>query len=343
MPFGRLSPVSESVSETDTESLHSSRPDSTTDLRPRPLNFSRPKPQDFPSSRHIQRDIQYAASTSSSSSNTTAGSARGVGAFYEQPPPDTHELPTELRLSDESERDGDSIAPSTRSARSAGSELVWDVNAGELRSQSALSRRGNEFDAQRYAAPRRPHNRSYPTNSSVATESELPLIAELPGDEPSPRAVAQQKQQDLQKQEQQRQEQQKREQQARENSKPTFGNFLPQKAPRIMKSTSVEQQSERKPSISSSIDTTTTRTSGGRTAGWDDSRSERTVSQNGDRQAGGGTEWKSSEYDVSELSEKKLAKLKKKGINPQLYMEMKAARGGKGKLVGPLVGNTYIG
>jgi hypothetical protein len=24
-------------------------------------------------------------------------------------------------------------------------------------------------------------------------------------------------------------------------------------------------------------------------------------------------------------------------------MEMKAARGGKGKLVGPLVGNTYIG
>jgi hypothetical protein len=350
MPFGRLSPVSESVSETDTESLHSSRPDST-DLRPRPLNFSRPKPQDFPSSRHIQRDIQYATSTSSSSSNTTAGSARGVGAFYEPPPPETHELPTELRLSSESERDGDSIAPSTRSARSAGSELVWDVDAGELRSQHALSRRGNEFDAQRYAAPRRPHNRSYPTNSSGATESELPLIAELPGDEPSPRAVAQQKQdwqkqeqqrQDLQKQEQQRQEQQKRDQQNRENSKPTFGNFLPQKAPRIIKSTSVEQQSERKPSISSSIDTATTRTSG-RTAGWEDSHSQRTVSESGDRQAGGGTEWKSSEYDVSELSEKKLAKLKKKGINPQLYMEMKAARGGKGKLVGPLVGNTYIG
>jgi hypothetical protein len=110
-----------------------------------------------------------------------------------------------------------------------------------------------------------------------------------------------------------------------------------------MKSTSVEQQSERKPSISSSIDTAVTRTSGGRTAPWDDSRSQRTVSDSGDRQAGGGTEWKSSEYDVSELSEKKLAKLKKKGINPQLYMEMKAARGGKGKLVGPLVGNTYIG
>ena len=47
--------------------------------------------------------------------------------------------------------------------------------------------------------------------------------------------------------------------------------------------------------------------------------------------------------DISGLSDKKLAKLKKKGINPQLYMEMKAARGGKGKLVGPLVGNTYIG
>jgi hypothetical protein len=342
MPFGRLSPVSESVSETDeTESLHSSRPDST-DLRPRPLNFSRPKPQDFPSSRNIQRDLQYATSTSSSSSNNTVGSARGVGAFYEPPPPDTHELPTELRLSSESERDGDSIAPSTRSARSVGSELVWDVDAGELRSQHAPSRRGNDFDAQRYATPRRPHHRSYPTSGSAATESELPLIAELPGDEPSPRAVAQKKQ-DWQKQEQQRQEQQRIEQQQRENSRPTFGNFLPQKAPRIMKSTSVEQQSERKPSISSSIDTAVTRTSGGRTAPWDDSRSQRTVSDSGDRQAGGGTEWKSSEYDVSELSEKKLAKLKKKGINPQLYMEMKAARGGKGKLVGPLVGNTYIG
>jgi len=334
MPFGRLSPVSESVSEAETESLHSARPASV-ELRPRPLNFSRPKPQDLPSSRNIQRDIQYAASTSSSSSSTTAGSTRGVGAFYDPPPLGTHELPTELRLSSDSDRDGDSIAPSTRSARSAGSELVWDADAGELRSQHSNTRRGSEFDAQRYAAPpRRPANRSYPTNGSTATESELPLIAELPGDQPSPHVIAQQKQRQLQKERQQR-----------EKNKPTFGNFLPEKAPRILKRTSVDQQSERASSIASSTDTdtATTRTSGGRTAGWEDSRSHHTASEIGDKQAGGGSEWKSSEYDVSGLSEKKLAKLKKKGINPQLYMEMKAARGGKGKLVGPLVGNTYIG
>jgi hypothetical protein len=334
MPFGRLSPVSESVSEAETESLHSARPPSD-DLRPRPLNFSRPKPQDHPSSRSIQRDIQYAASTSSSSSSTTAGSSRGAGAFYEPPAPGAHELPTELRFSSESDRDGDSIAPSTRSTRSAGSE--WDVNAGELRSQRATTRRGEDFDSQRYAAPpRRPGNRSYPTNGSTATESELPLIAELPGDAPLPHIVAQQRQHQLQKE-----KQLEKERQQREDNKPTFGNFLPEKAPRIVKRTSVEQQSERASSISSSIDTATTRTSGGRTAGWEDTRSHHTATEGS--QAGGGSEWKSSEFDVSGLSEKKLAKLKKKGINPQLYMEMKAARGGKGKLVGPLVGNTYIG
>lgn len=53
--------------------------------------------------------------------------------------------------------------------------------------------------------------------------------------------------------------------------------------------------------------------------------------------------WNSSDHDISGLSEKKLAKLKKKGINPQLYMEMKAARGGKGKFVSPLAGNGFLG
>jgi hypothetical protein len=329
MPFGRLSPVSESISETDTESLHSrnsSQATSVVDLRPRPLNFSRP------TSRSIQRDIQYATSTSSSSSNTTASSVRGVGAFYEPPPPGTHELPTELRLSSESDRDADSITASTRSARSGVSELVWDVDAGELRSQRVATQRGGDFDAQRYAASRRPVNRSYPTNGSVATESELPLIAELPGDEPSPHLVALQ-----------RQKQQEQKQRQREDQKPTFGNFLPEKAPRILKQTSVDQRSQRRASVSSSINTATTQSSGGRTAGWEDARSHHTTTDSGGNQANAGSEWKSSEYDISELSEKKLAKLKKKGINPQLYMEMKAARGGKGKLVGPLVGNTYIG
>lgn len=354
MPFGRLSPVSESVSEADTESLHSSRPVSD-DLRPRPLNFSRPKPQDLPSSRNVQRDLQYAASNSSSSSGKTAASTRGVGAFHEPPPPNAQELPTEPRFSSDSDRDGDSITPSTRSA---GSDLVWDNDSGELRSrQSSYSRRGSDFDSQRYTGPRRASARSSMTNGSVATESELPLIAELPGDEPPPHVIAQHQQKKLQQTQQKSQPLPQQQQQSQQppppplpqqevDTKPTFGAFIPEKAPRILKRISVDQQSERRVSISSihtanTHNTHNSQTSGGRTAPWEDSRSQHGASEIGDRPAGG--EWKSSEYDISGLSDKKLAKLKKKGINPQLYMEMKAARGGKGKLVGPLVGNTYIG
>jgi len=51
--------------------------------------------------------------------------------------------------------------------------------------------------------------------------------------------------------------------------------------------------------------------------------------------------WQASTFDTSVLSAKEIAKLKKKGINPALYLEMKAARKGKG--LSPLVGNSYIG
>jgi hypothetical protein len=338
MPFGRLSPVSESVSENDTESLYHSRPVSG-ELQSRALNFSRPKPQDLPSSRNIQRDSNYAASNSSASSGKTVGSTRGAGAFYE---PAAHDYPTEPRFSDDSDREGedaDSIAPSTRSA---GSDLVWDNTAGELRSQQANTRRNGEFEAQRYAAPapRRPGNRSFLTNDSAANDPELPLIPELPGDVPSPHIIAQQRHQ--QKERKQKEDMRPREDpRQKEDLKPTYGNFQIETAPRILKSTSVEQQIERKNSLSS-IHTAATQTSLGRVVGWEDSRSNhtQTPSEKGDKQS---SEWKSSEFDVSGLSEKKLAKLKKKGINPQLYMEMKEARGGKRRLVGPLVGNTYIG
>lgn len=60
--------------------------------------------------------------------------------------------------------------------------------------------------------------------------------------------------------------------------------------------------------------------------------------------------FKASNYDVSSLTEKQVAKLKKKGIDPALYMEMKAATGGMGKdgkkrskWSRALVGNTFIG
>lgn len=51
-------------------------------------------------------------------------------------------------------------------------------------------------------------------------------------------------------------------------------------------------------------------------------------------------DWKSSDFDISGLSEAELKKCKKKGINPALYAEMKAAR--KGRFVSPIGGNTFI-
>ncbi|GAB7345520.1 hypothetical protein MBLNU457_3835t1 [Dothideomycetes sp. NU457] len=57
------------------------------------------------------------------------------------------------------------------------------------------------------------------------------------------------------------------------------------------------------------------------------------------------TEWQGSDFDTSGLSPEKIAKLKKKGINPALYAEMKQARKGQGKgkrWVSPLTGNTFL-
>ncbi|KAF2117708.1 hypothetical protein BDV96DRAFT_400495 [Lophiotrema nucula] len=51
-------------------------------------------------------------------------------------------------------------------------------------------------------------------------------------------------------------------------------------------------------------------------------------------------DWKSSNYDVSNLTEAELKKCKKKGINPALFAEMKAAR--KGKWASPIGGNTFL-
>jgi hypothetical protein len=57
-------------------------------------------------------------------------------------------------------------------------------------------------------------------------------------------------------------------------------------------------------------------------------------------------EWHASDYDTSELSVEEMYKLQKKGVNPALYAEMRAARRQRGKAakwLSPLVGNTYIG
>jgi hypothetical protein len=367
MPFGRLSPVDETYSESEDESLNSSRTTST-DLRPRSLqlNFSRPSPKDYPSTRNITRDIQYATSSSSSSS-VAGGSTRGIGAFYEAAPPKTYTLPGEPRFSSDDE--GDDVRSVTASSRSNNSDLVWDADVGELRSKRLASTRQNsDFDAQRSAAPRCLPNRSYPprNDSTSTTTSEQPLIAELPGDMPAPHIV-------ILQQRQRRQQQEKEQahydghsyQSSKEDSYRTSEDSvpgIPDKTPRIIKRTSLSQRSERL-SISSvdnlNLDRMGTLSlSNSKNSRWNDSASHHTLkpaatpslapSHAPSRAESGhssltSADWKSSEYDISGLSDKKLAKLKKKGINPQLYMEMKAARGGKGKLVGPLVGNTYIG
>lgn len=368
MPFGRLSPVDETFSESEDESPHSSRTTST-DLRPRSLNFSRPSPQDYPSSRNIHRDIQYATSTSSSSS-IAGGSTRGIGAFYEAAPLKTHALPDEPRFSsdDDYPEDGHSV---TASSRSNNSDLVWDPDTGELRSRRLVStRHGSDFETQRFAPPKGP-NRSYPprNDSTSTTKSDQPLIAELPGDVPAPHIVILQQRQRRQQEEKEKERQQQYESEyhpSKEDHYRTSEDSLPgvpDKTPRIIKRTSLSQRSERL-SISSvdnlSLDrmgTLSLSNSSSRTGGrWNDSASHHTVkpstpsmapsvapSDSGRSSSLTSSDWKSSEYDISGLSDKKLAKLKKKGINPQLYMEMKAARGGKSKLVGPLVGNTYIG
>ncbi|KAF7186769.1 hypothetical protein HII31_12001 [Pseudocercospora fuligena] len=92
----------------------------------------------------------------------------------------------------------------------------------------------------------------------------------------------------------------------------------------ILKQTSVEVTSER----ASSID-------------GEDTGSHHTISEIGGEGYGEDGKWHASDYDTSGLSEREIKKLEKKGVNPALYAEMKAARG-SGKVVGALTGNTYV-
>lgn len=99
---------------------------------------------------------------------------------------------------------------------------------------------------------------------------------------------------------------------------------------KIEKRVSVDQQSER-------VSMTTA-------GDFEDARSHHTVSESGDS-GSFDTEgnWQSSDHDISGLSEAEIRKLRKKGINPALYAEMKAAKKGKSKWVGPLLGNSFLG
>lgn len=96
----------------------------------------------------------------------------------------------------------------------------------------------------------------------------------------------------------------------------------------ILKQTSVEVSSERASSD-----------------GGEDTGSHHTVSEDGGSQSTVGYEiggkWSSSDYDTTGMSEKEVEKLKKKGKNPALVAEMKAARKGKG-IVGVMTGTSYV-
>ncbi|KAJ9631912.1 hypothetical protein H2203_000313 [Taxawa tesnikishii (nom. ined.)] len=93
----------------------------------------------------------------------------------------------------------------------------------------------------------------------------------------------------------------------------------PPRLPRIVKRTSVDQMSEH-------VDLT-----------------------HGDGMSDAGSasssEWRGSDHDTSGLSVEQIHKLKKKGINPALYAEMKAARKGSGKKrwAPTLAGNAFLG
>lgn len=54
----------------------------------------------------------------------------------------------------------------------------------------------------------------------------------------------------------------------------------------------------------------------------------------------GSSKWSASDFDTSTLSEAELKRCKKKGINPALYAEMRAAK--KGKWASPIAGNTFL-
>ncbi|KAF2035454.1 hypothetical protein EK21DRAFT_96693 [Setomelanomma holmii] len=56
--------------------------------------------------------------------------------------------------------------------------------------------------------------------------------------------------------------------------------------------------------------------------------------------SGSSSEWSASSFDITSLTESEMKKCKKKGINPALYAEMKAAR--KGKWTSPIAGNTFL-
>ena len=92
----------------------------------------------------------------------------------------------------------------------------------------------------------------------------------------------------------------------------------------ITKRVSVDQKSERLPKPPDQFE---------------DTASHHTVSESGE--SGSYDIEEGSEYDTGGMTDAEIRKLQRKGINPALYAEMKAAKKGK-RWVGPLLGNGFL-
>ncbi|KAF2721455.1 hypothetical protein K431DRAFT_284832 [Polychaeton citri CBS 116435] len=214
------------------------------------------------------------------------------------------------------------------STPSAAGEFTWDAETGELKSnetkQPPQKKRDAYFDeiqrATQGSQPRGPPRVRTPSNatqttSSSSSSSSKRRTAELPAEvpplesrEPRPRPGPHR----------------------RVSSTPKF-------QPRsILKNASQADRSSSQASTSSLGETT---------------GSHHTISTSSSLNDGGDGKgygvdgnWTSSNYDISGMSEEKIKKLEKKGINPKLYAEMKGAgKKGKGKRwVGTLTGNSFI-
>ncbi|KAE8835042.1 hypothetical protein PTNB85_06375 [Pyrenophora teres f. teres] len=74
-------------------------------------------------------------------------------------------------------------------------------------------------------------------------------------------------------------------------------------------------------------------------------RSLRSILDNAERsrsgsKSSGSSKWSASDFDTSTLTEAEIKKCRKKGINPALYAEMRAAK--KGRWASPIAGNTFL-
>ena len=63
-------------------------------------------------------------------------------------------------------------------------------------------------------------------------------------------------------------------------------------------------------------------------------------SRSGSKSSSGSSKWSASDFDTSTLTKAEIKKCRKKGINPALYAEMRAAK--KGKWASPIAGNTFL-